>query len=478
MSLPTFNDLCDALSELYHETANVSGGKNADYIPELAAVNSELFAIAAVDTNGRFWSIGDDTVHFSLQSTVKPLLYLHALEEKGLEQVNNIIGHEPSGQKFNAFVLDEKNMPHNPLINAGAIASATLIASNKKAEVDNFKGIRNLVDDAAGHICPVLFDNSVFLSELNTASRNFALFHFMREHHSLFDEVSAEQALRLYFSACSLSINVQGLAAIGSTLANQGVCPLTNKQVIPQDYAQSILQLMYSCGMYDYSGRFAFEVGIPAKSGVSGAVVLAVPGKFGIAIWSPPLDAHGNSVRGVTVAKALATRFPALNIFKRVQTDVGVSRQSTILEKRNVEFRLIHACSEGLTEEIRELLTQQKVDANSKDYDGRTPLHLACVEGHLEAVKVLLEFGADPFAKDRFGSTPVSDAAKFPEISKLLRQQTRSKSCSPQNDNMKTSSTSKETARGLKLDTKAGPLLVADKSSTKHVKTGTQNAIL
>jgi glutaminase len=244
------------------------------------------------------------------------------------------------------------------------------------------------------------------------------LYYFMREHNPLFNDVSAETALRLYFSACSLSVNIQGLAAIGATLANNGICPLTGKHVVKADHAQKVLQLMYSCGMYDYSGRFAFEVGIPAKSGVSGAVVLSVPGQYGIAIWSPPLDSHGNSVRGVWVASELVKRYPTLNLFNSV---MAFGQKSTASHTHNNTYRLISACSEGSAEDVKLLLEQHKIDVNVSDYDGRSALHLACAEGHIEVVKLLLQRGANIVAKDRFGSTPLSDAASFPKIRELLQ---------------------------------------------------------
>eukprot|EP00730_Choanoeca_flexa_P013512 TRINITY_DN5403_c0_g1_i2.p1 TRINITY_DN5403_c0_g1~~TRINITY_DN5403_c0_g1_i2.p1 ORF type:complete len:423 (+),score=69.28 TRINITY_DN5403_c0_g1_i2:109-1377(+) len=311
----SFENVCATLEELYLQAAEIRDGNNADYIPELAAVNPELFAISVCSCTGEIWSIGDADIPFSFQSTIKPLLYNIAIQEVGDKAVHDHIGHEPSGQRFNSFTLDEDDKPHNPFNNAGAIMSSALIRSSIPSQVEAFKTIKGFAERASGLAAPVSFDNSVYLSELNTASRNYALTYFMQEKSEFMKTIPVERTLELYLSACALSINCKGLATIAATYASGGVCPITRDEVMDPIHAKASLQLMFNCGMYDYSGRFAFEIGIPAKSGVSGGLFMCVPGRFGIAIWSPPLDRHGNTVRGLWLAKKLVAAYPELHIF-------------------------------------------------------------------------------------------------------------------------------------------------------------------
>ena len=313
-----FRAICDTLETLFLEAQEITEGAQANYIPELAAVNPDLFAIAAVSCEGETWTIGDFSVPFTMQSTCKPLLYCLAQSLIGYEKVHDYIGREPSGARFNAFVLDEDHMPHNPMINSGAIMSSAIILSQFKNKVDAYKATKDFVEKIAGHVSPITFDNSVYLSELGTASRNFALTHFMSEHSELLASSDTRQVLELYFSACSLSCDARSLATIAATMANGGVCPTTQRETMSPEMVQNTLSLMYNCGMYDYSGRFAFEVGIPAKSGVSGSLFLSIPGKFGIAVWSPRLDKKGNSVRGVYVAQRLVQEHPHLHVFGHI----------------------------------------------------------------------------------------------------------------------------------------------------------------
>eukprot|EP00045_Choanoeca_perplexa_P013322 m.150757 g.150757 ORF g.150757 m.150757 type:complete len:444 (+) comp16320_c0_seq3:157-1488(+) len=407
----SFADVRKTLEELFPRAADIKEGDNADFIPELANVNSELFGIAICACTGEIWSIGDCDIPFTFQSTIKPLLYNIAIEQLGKEQVHQHIGHEPSGQRFNAFVLDEDGKPHNPLINAGAIMSAALIHSHIPNQAEAFKTVKSFAERASGLTAPVTFDNSVFLSEHSTSSRNYALSYFMREKNEFLQEVSAEKTMELYLSACALAISCRGLATIAATYASGGVCPVTREQVISPEHAKNTLQVMYNCGMYDYSGRFAFEVGIPAKSGVSGALFLSVPGRFGIAIWSPPLDRHGNSVRGLWIAKQLTARFPELHMFgsamKKAESVMG--RQTALSAIPRAQL-LIHAATVGDLEQCTLMIEEGEVDVNAADYNGRTPLHLALAEGHQAVAQYLLSKGADPDCKDKFGSTPRSEA--------------------------------------------------------------------
>eukprot|EP00911_Craspedida_sp_UC1_P000840 UC1_evm3s642 len=267
------------LERAYEAQLENQEGHVASYIPDLAEVNEELFSVALAGTDGSLWTIGDDKIEFTLQSSVKPLLYCIAQALHGTEYVHKHIGHEPSGQRFNAFVLDEDMKPHNPMINAGAIMSSALVLKGR-SPTEAFKLVRDYASRAMGHRAPINFANSVYLSEMATCDRNVALTYYMKENSSLLQhDVNIDKVMELYFQCCSLTTNISGLALMAATFSNKGVCPVTNDQVISSLAARNCLALMHGCGMYDYSGRFAFEVGLPAKSGVSGTLMMCAPGE-------------------------------------------------------------------------------------------------------------------------------------------------------------------------------------------------------
>lgn len=398
-------DLNKIITDLYEELKTNYDGEVADYIPQLAKVNPDLFGISICKINGEKINIGDTQEEFCIQSCSKPLSYCLAreLEKKGGVTVHNHVGYEPSGQAFNAFVLNRENLPHNPLINAGAMMISSLIEP-KKDPAERFETVSNFLEDLSGGIGKIGFDNCVYLSEKQTANRNISLGFYMLENGSFPEYVSGENLknhLNLYFQCCSIQINTKIGSVIAATLANNGVCPVTNKKVIDVDIVRDSLSLMYMCGMYDYSGQFAFEVGLPAKSGVSGCIFLVIPNKMGICVWSPKLDEMGNSVRGVKFCKEFIKRTEhTYHIFHNI-----VSNKPKIIPTNEA---LINAAATGNLDSVKSLANE--LGPNVMDYDKRTPLHLASSEGHLKIVEYLIEMGADPSLHDRSGSTPINDA--------------------------------------------------------------------
>jgi glutaminase len=217
---------------------------------------------------------------------------------------------EPTGEAFNSIVLDESsNRPYNPMVNAGAIATADLIKGKDYPE--RVSRMLAMFGRYAGR--DVYVDNSVFMSERLTGHRNRAIAHLMRNFGMVGEHF--EDSLELYFQQCSVLVTCHDLAVMGATLANGGMNPVTGVRAIAADYVKDLLSIMLSCGMYNYAGEWAFRVGLPAKSGVAGGVVAVVPGKLGIGIFSPRLDEKGNSVRGVRVCEALSQRF-GLHVFE------------------------------------------------------------------------------------------------------------------------------------------------------------------
>jgi glutaminase len=300
------------IENLFHHSAGETSGDVARYIPELAKVDPEAFALGCCTIDGQRFELGlkdgDADLTFCVQSAMKPLNYALALELMGQTTVHTFVGREPSGQGFSEITLNARGRPHNPMINAGAILTAALIRPGCTV-TERFDLISRLWRAAAGGDAPG-FDAAVFESERHHADRNFALAYFMREHGCFPEDSDMQEALELYFRCCSITTDVRRLSAVAATLANGGVCPVTERQVVSRESVKAVLSLMLSCGMYDFSGEYAFTVGLPAKSGVSGALMIVVPGVCGFALYSPRLGAQGNPERGVEFSKRLVEAFP------------------------------------------------------------------------------------------------------------------------------------------------------------------------
>lgn len=305
--VPDFKSFVSELTDIFDEVSAIRMGKLPTYIPQLERVDPEKFAVSVCTVDGQRFSLGDSDDYFCVQSCSKPITYCLALEEQGEDVVHSYVGREPSGKTFNELTLNAKGLPHNPMINAGAIMCGALIKKGG-APSDRFDFVMEKWKTAAGGQ-KIGFNNAVYLSERQTADRNFALGYFMREKKAFPPDVELLDVLEFYFQCCSIETTTKSMTIIASTLANAGICPLTGVQVFQPGNVKNCLSLMLSCGMYDFSGEFAFTVGIPAKSGVSGAIMLAIPNLGGIAVWSPLLDELGNSVRGVEFCKRLVSRF-------------------------------------------------------------------------------------------------------------------------------------------------------------------------
>lgn len=420
LTIPAFEDFKKNLTEIFDKTKTINEGKVATYIPQLAKVDPEKYAISFCSIDGQRYNIGDYKDKFSIQSTSKTVNYCIALEEHGEEKVHNHVGREPSGQKFNEITLNENGLPHNPLINAGAIMCSSLIKLNKKP-AEAFDKVIDTWQLCCGGKRPG-FNNSIYQSERNTADRNFALAYFMKENKGFPEGTNLNETLELYFQCCSIELDTEMLSIAAATLANSGVCPFTGSRVFSSKTVQNCLSLMSSCGMYDYSGEFAFTIGLPAKSGVSGALTLVIPDLGGIAIWGPKLDKIGNSIKGIEFCKELLKKynFHKYDILfdKSDKTDPTKKKYEN---RSQAIISLIYAATYGDLDEIT-MLEANGVDLNAADYDGRTALHLASAEGREEVVEYLLNKGVDPNSIDRWGATPLKDAerAKNQKIIELL----------------------------------------------------------
>jgi glutaminase len=443
--IPDFSGFCSEVTAIFEEARHVDDGAPASYIPQLNLPEPEAdsFGIALCTIDGQCFARGLADRFFSLQSTCKPVNYCMALEEHGSDRVHRYIGREPSGASFNELALSKDGRPHNPMINAGAIMSSSLIGLSRKrqgaeATVDRFDGrawagerfesVMELWRALCGGVRP-RFSMPIFLSERETADRNYALAYFMREKGAFPEGTDLEDVLELYFQSCSIEVTAEMMAVVAATFAAGGVCPVTGERVFSTETVRNCLSLMSTCGMYDFSGEFAFKVGLPAKSGVSGAFMVVVPNVMGFCTWSPKLDAIGNSVRGIRFCERLVERFN----FHNFDDLTGLSskrdpRLDPIQVKAKRVNEMILAASKGDLGAIQDQL-QRGADLCCRDYDLRTPLHLAAAENQVQVVRFFIErdqaslSGLDLSPIDRWGGTPLNDAERHghAEVVELLK---------------------------------------------------------
>ncbi len=296
------------LDEVLQSVAADRTGVLANYIPELAEVDPERLGASIAMVDGELYASGDTDSLFTIQSISKPFVYALALADRGFEKVLDKVGVEPSGEPFNEISLeDSSGRPLNPMINAGAITTHSLAGTETMNPAERMERVISGLSAFAGRSLDV--DEAVYSSEIEHAHRNLAIAHMLRSHDILTENPTG--VVEGYTRQCSLLVTVQDLAMMAATLANYGIQPVTGEQVIPKTVVRQVLSVMFTCGMYNAAGDWATQVGIPAKSGVGGGIIGAVPGQLGLATFSPRLDVHGNSVRGVS-------------LFERFSSDMGM----------------------------------------------------------------------------------------------------------------------------------------------------------
>ncbi len=420
LAIPDFPRFRQEIERIHASASADESGAVANYIPQLARVDPRRFASSVCSVDGQRIDLGDARETFCLQSCCKPILYCLALAEHGEEGVHRHVGWEPSGKSFNELTLNRDGLPHNPMINAGAIMNCALIRRDLPP-AERFAQVIEKLQACAAGIRPG-FDNATYLSERRTADRNFALGYFMREQGAFPPDTDLVETLEFYFQCCSITMDAHGLATVAATLANGGTCPFTGERVFDSSTVQKCLSLMSSCGMYDFSGEWAFAIGLPAKSGVSGCILVVVPNVLGLCLWSPRLDRNGNSVRGIRFARELLRTF-AFHAFDVIRDGSHAKIDPRLPAGRTDADTPCHAASRGDVDALRRLAAGG-VDIGAPDYDHRTALHLAAAEGHVDAVEFLLLSGADANAVDRFGNRPVDDARRegHARVVELLEQ--------------------------------------------------------
>ncbi|KAG2468152.1 GLSK Glutaminase, partial [Polypterus senegalus] len=322
----------------------------ADYIPQLAKFSPDLWGVSLCTVDGQRHSVGDTRIPFCLQSCVKPLEYAIAINEVGTERVHRYVGKEPSGLRFNKLFLNDEDRPHNPMVNAGAIVISSLIKpSANKAE--KFDYVMDFLNKMAGSEY-VGFSNATFQSEKETGDRNFAIGYYLKEK-----------------KLCSIEVTCESSSVMAATLANGGICPITGERVLSAEAVRNTLSLMHSCGMYDFSGQFAFHELVSL------------------------FNFHNyDNLRHF--AKKLDPR--------REPGDIRVS-----IKKIFSVYNVMDNCT-------LKMFALSAMDMEQKDYDSRTALHVAASEGHMEVVRFLVDgCKVNPFTKDRWGNSPLDDAVQF-----------------------------------------------------------------
>lgn len=308
--IPASDQLRKVMAEAYHLYRSDNHGTPLAYTADVPKVDPSLFGIAIVTVNGDVYEIGDSKAPFAIQSISKPFVFGLALEDHGHTELLNKVGVEPTGMHFNSLLAIEVNPAHkqNPSVNAGAIATVSLIKGK-----DNEVRLRRILDMFKKYTGRTLqIDQRVLASEVAQSGTNRALASRMDSLGLMYGDV--DEAVDLYLKNCSLTITAYDLALMGAALANAGTNPITKEAALQEKYVRYVLSVMVLDGLYEYSGQWFYAIGIPAKSGVGGGIVAVVPGKFGIGIFSPPLDTNGNSVRGIETSLYLsnALRLPIL----------------------------------------------------------------------------------------------------------------------------------------------------------------------
>ena len=308
MALPSAaarGDFRQAVQNGYTRGRETQEGKNADYIPELAKVDSNLFGVAVMRVDGELYEVGDTSTPFTIQSISKVFTLARALADAGAETVVKRIGADATGQPFNSIIalglnkLQKRPPPGNPVVNAGAIATVDMVSGKNAAE--RWQHILGTMNAFAGR--PLTVDEKVYKSETDTNARNQGISWILKADEVL--QGNPPEVLDLYTRQCSVAVTARDLAAMGATLANGGVNPRTGQRVVDPAVAAQVLAIMATAGLYETTGTWLFKVGVPAKSGVGGGIVAVVPGRYAVAAFAPPLDEAGNSVRAQRAIEAV-----------------------------------------------------------------------------------------------------------------------------------------------------------------------------
>uniref|UniRef100_A0A1I8IAW9 glutaminase n=1 Tax=Macrostomum lignano TaxID=282301 RepID=A0A1I8IAW9_9PLAT len=425
--IPNWTDFCAEIEAMFNACKAVTDGQVATYIPQLARCDPDIWALSVCTVDGQRFSLGSAATNFTMQASQFPLAYAVALNHCQDEfNVHDFVGFEPSGLPYRSMALNCDNKPHNPLIGTGAMVVASLIKPHLPLS-DRFDFVSEV--SYQFYLLPSLlsranwwykefagseyvgFNNAAFLSERSSSDRNVAIGHILRENKCFPADSSLAETLDFYFQMCSIETNCESGSLMAATLANSGVCPVTNQCVMSPQSVRSTLSLMSSTGMYDFSGQFAFQVGLPAKSAISGCLQLVVPGVCGFCMYSPALDKLSNPAKA-----ELVNRFNFHNFEGRLKpssTDKLDPCVKPYEASAHEALTIFYAAFHNDVAALRRAYLRG-YSMQLKDYDQRTALHIAASEGHLATVRFLTDVcGLSPREPDRWGFTPLLEAQRF-----------------------------------------------------------------
>jgi glutaminase len=338
--IPDWKTFVTDVTYHFDRTAPITDGQTAQYIPILRDANPNKWGLSMCSIDGQRFSIGDYETPFTLQSVSKPVTYALCLALEGEEEVDKWIGVEPAGRPFNTQDLEaETHIPFNASVNSGAIMAAGLFASNfpEKDWKQCVDKIRQAWSDLSGNDLDIGFSQETYESEKETAYNNIAIAYNLKGRRGLPRDVSIHTMLDVYLGCCSIEMTAESLAVAAATFANGGVCPITRKEVFPAHVVRHVLSETMTCGMYDQAGRFAVHVGLPAKSGVSGALMVIVPNLMGFCTFSPRLNKKGNSVRGLEFCKGLVHSY-RVHIFEPLRSGNCAGKIDPRINGKNNEY--------------------------------------------------------------------------------------------------------------------------------------------
>ncbi|KAK3654043.1 hypothetical protein LTR56_003479 [Elasticomyces elasticus] len=410
----------DYLQSVVENVRSNDGGAPASYIDVLAKADTSKLAVALAMVDGHIYSAGDDKIEFSIQSISKAFVYAIAIEDAGLPAVLKKIGMEPSGDAFNHLSLQKgTNRPFNPMINAGAIAAHSLVVAPDATLEQRTERILDALSRLAGRQLQV--DEKVFEAEMKDANRNMGIGYMLKAAGIISCDPAV--AVRGYIRQCAITVNVKDLALMASVLCNGGVHPVSGEKLMPPESARQVLSVMATCGMYDGAGEWLATVGFSAKSGVAGAIMGALPGQVGIAAFSPKLDEHGNSVRGVDICRKLSADM-GLHLMNSSQVALSTVQTSVATIVAGADTSKVHhpncdrevvvfslrgavrfAGSERLTRALEEELSGPHSDACAVVLSFRETYSLNAIARRVihEDIKRLLEDGRNVVVTDPSG---------------------------------------------------------------------------
>ncbi|KAI6653764.1 glutaminase kidney isoform, mitochondrial isoform 1 precursor [Oopsacas minuta] len=418
---PNFQSFQEKVAEIYEEIVGKTGGKIVDNLPELRKYSPDNWGFSICTIDGQQYACGDSHTYFPVQACINPILYGYALTHLGEAVVHRYVGHEPTAYLHDKVHLADNGLPHNPMISSGAFCISALIHPELTLS-DRIVSIITLMEKCAG-ISPLSVDIPTYLSEKNAAFRAYSLAYLMQSKNAFPEGTDIIKVLNLYFQMTSIKVTCDILSRVAATIANYGVNPFTGERVFTTGAVKRMLSLMNSCGLYNASSSFAFEIGIPSKSNSIGCILSVVPGKLGYCTWSPCLDEKGQSVRGLEFNKRLVQEFN-FHIFTPEESSDSDPRFASYYQLEHKLTAILYAAKQGSVGTLQTYFFSG-YSLDLVDYDNRAPLHISASEGHLEASKFLVEScGVNINVKDRWKQTPLDGArlAGFESVAEYLEQ--------------------------------------------------------